>query len=199
MLKAVLLFTLVSLISISHCEDSSLEFLSVKELHADINYRDFLIGFFNGSQIFKDITFPESCDINNDQSKALIQDILKIMKLMHRFKKNWYHTLPKLRERFVDVFRILKEVDPGCHDAWPAVKERFHQILSRVGTLEYHVKWFVRFVMKFEKFQEEASDALNNCWKGKGQEIDAKVCGEKVGLVIHDVFLWDCKKEELIK
>jgi hypothetical protein len=187
--KLCILITL-TLLSASLCR-KPLQFLADGE-HDELS--PFLKGIIHGLQVFSDIPCPAGCDINEDQSGQLLQDVLEIWDAIEALREGSDpgEFLPKLKEKVLDLYNIYSEVYPLCQDAVPAVNQRVHEILAHVSSLEYVAKFAFRSVLNYEKYYDQFGNMLQTCSDAGNPDVP-KVCGETFGALVHEIFLWDIK------
>jgi hypothetical protein len=185
------LLIFLTITSATLCKNT-LQFLSDRQSDDDHLFTNLVKGFVNGLQVFKDIPSPPGCDITEQQSFELSQDLENTIRIVIGLAEGMSleEALPKLKESFVDLLRIYSELVPSCQDAIPAVKQRVHEILGHMSGLEYVVKFAVNLVMRQEELYKDFINTHMTCIQTKDEE-DAKRCGELRGSFIHDVILWD--------
>jgi hypothetical protein len=186
MSKLLLLITL-TLMSVAICSKPSLQYL--ENLNDDQKASEFLKGFFNGLQAFKDIPCPSKCDITDEQGLRLVKDPILIARAI-ALLINWRdleETFQLLKEKVIDLYNLYDELSPLCVEALPAVKERLWEIERHVSRLEYIPMFVLNYLFNAQKFQEQLDD-FGLC--GDSQHSDFMLCGKQLGSLLHDVFLW---------
>jgi hypothetical protein len=192
-MSKTLLLIFLTIIYASLCRNS-LQFLSDSQTEGQME-PNAIKGIIQGLQVFKDISCPADCDITEQQSLDLLDDLIRIGNIVSHLisgVRDLENALPILKERFVDLVRIYLELVPNCKDAVPAVQQRVHEILAHMSGLEYVLKTVFTIVIKQEEYYDQITDAITTCYNVKDAE-DAKRCGVKIGAAIHDVLLWDFK------
>jgi hypothetical protein len=191
MSKILYLLTL-TLMSAALCSKSSLQYLeSIKD---NKGATEFLKAFFDGLQVFNDIPCPASCEITDDQSARLMDDIFLIESIINKFfndPEDWWQDLPMFKEKVTDLYNLYLELSPSCFKAYPAVKERFWEIERHVVSLEYIPKLAIHWLFNYQKLEDQLIEAIRVCVDKKHPDIVS--CGKGLGLLLYDVWLWDFK------
>jgi hypothetical protein len=96
----------------------------------------------------------------------------------------------KLVLKLTDIVKQVTSLSEKCSEIMPAVDQRLYEVLVHVGNLEYVSKFAFRSFVNYSKYMND----FDKVYKGCLTIEDTYFCGEGLGKLTNEIFLWDFKK-----